>query len=123
MRLVFHGAKFRVGSNQSYFCVENYLQRTKERTNNDSQENNETNKEKMTCDFKVTGENNGGENSVDGISSVTRETNIVEGRGQCERENLSNSVKKKSKNERISKKESQKTNKMEHKKKEGMVIK
>ena len=93
------------------------------KTNNDRRENNESKKEKIKGDFKVTSENNAGENSVDGISTVAREASVVEGHGHCERENLNNLVKKKSKNERISKKENEKTNKMEQKKKEGTAIK
>ena len=102
-----------------HFCLEKYLQRTKERTNKDRHENN---KEKITCDLKVTEDlENSREISVDEISTIAQETDNVEDQSQCELENSNDSVKKKPKNEIISKKENQKT-KMEQKKKEGMII-
>ncbi|CAB3984687.1 Ankyrin repeat and zinc finger domain-containing 1, partial [Paramuricea clavata] len=94
---------------------EKYLQRTKEMTNKDRLENN---KEKIARDRKVTEDlENSREISVDEISTIAQETDNVEDQSQCQLENSNDSVKKKPKNERISKKENQKT-KMEQKKKE-----
>ncbi len=97
-----------------HFCLENYLQRTREKTNKDKHDND---KEKIASDLKVT-------EDLAQKSKVTEDlsqemASVQEDLSQCDLENSNSSVKKKPKNERISKKEYQKT-KMEQKKKEGI---
>jgi hypothetical protein len=101
-----------------HFCLENYLQRTSEKTNKDKHEND---KEKISSDLKVTEDlENRDEISVDRVGTLAHEmVSVEEDRSQCDLKNSNNSAKKKPKNERISKKENQKI-KMEQKKEEGI---
>ena len=93
--------------------LENYLQQFNKLTNKDRDENN---KEKTTCDIKVTedlGENKG-EIVIDEINTIAEEIVSMDGHSHMDDQNSNNSVKK-------GKKESQKKQ-VERRKKQGMII-
>ena len=92
--------------------LENYLQRFNKLTNKDRDENN---KEKTTCDIKVTEDlQNRGEIVIDEINTIAEEIVSMDDHSLMDDQNSNNSVKK-------GKKESQKKQ-VERRKKEGMII-